>query len=305
MFKKSQDSLSRALVQDEDQNNEHSSCWIRVSQGWAGAQFGHIAIPRIGHEVMVDFLVGDPDQPVITGRTYHSTTEPPYALPEHKTRMTIKSKTHKGNGFNELRFEDENGKEEVFIHAERDQNNVVKNDETTQIGHDRTEQVGNDETITIGNNRTETVGQDEPLTVGRDQSNKINRNRMTKIEKDEVLNIGNNLSLDVYANQESKTGRDYKHRVEAKAILEVGQLLKHHTKHANMEAENKVRVAGPGGTVIIDAKGITLKGKVTVKGDLITRGGAPDKIETLSFMANQGEELCQACEDMKNKKVES
>ena len=177
----------------EGQNNEHSSCWIRVSQGWAGSQFGHIAIPRIGHEVMVDFLEGDPDQPIIMGRTYHSTTEPPYALPEHKTRMTIKSKTHKGNGFNELRFEDEKDREEIFIHAEKDQNNVVNNDETTQIGHDRTEQVGHDETINIGNNRTETIGQDESLTVGRDQSNKINRNRMTKIEKDEVLNIGNHL----------------------------------------------------------------------------------------------------------------
>ncbi|WP_418066578.1 bacteriophage T4 gp5 trimerisation domain-containing protein, partial [Rodentibacter caecimuris] len=171
--------------------------------------------------------------------------------------------------------------------------------------HDRSEQVGNDETITIGNNRTETVGQDESLTVGRDQSNKINRNRMTKIEKDEVLNIGNHLAMDIYANQDVKTGRDYKHVVQAKAKLEVGELLKHHTKHANMEAENKVRVAGPGGTIIIDTKGITLKGKVTVKGDLITRGGAPEKIETLSFIANQGDELCQVCEAMKNKKAES
>ncbi|MDG2946915.1 type VI secretion system tip protein TssI/VgrG, partial [Bisgaard Taxon 10/6] len=87
------------------QEDENSSCWVRVSQAWAGAQFGNIAIPRIGHEVIVDFLEGDPDQPIITGRTYHSTTEPPYNLPAHKTRMSIKSKTHKGSGFNELRFE--------------------------------------------------------------------------------------------------------------------------------------------------------------------------------------------------------
>ncbi|OOF67390.1 type VI secretion system Vgr family protein, partial [Rodentibacter caecimuris] len=184
------------------ENNEHSSCWIRVSQGWAGGQFGHIAIPRIGHEVIVDFLESDPDQPIIVGRTYHSTTEPPYTLPEHKTRMTIKSKTHKGNGFNELRFEDENGQEEIFIHAERDQNNVVKNNESTQIGNDRSEQVGHDETIHIGNNRTESVGQDEVLSIGRDQSNKINRNRITKVEKDDILNIGNHFAVDVYANQE-------------------------------------------------------------------------------------------------------
>ncbi|OOF66685.1 type VI secretion system Vgr family protein [Rodentibacter sp. Ppn85] len=286
----------------EGQNNEHSSCWIRVSQGWAGAQFGHIAIPRIGHEVMVDFLEGDPDQPVITGRTYHSTTEPPYALPEHKTRMTIKSKTHKGNGFNELRFEDENGKEEVFIHAERDQNNVVKNDETTQIGHDRSEQVGNDETITIGNNRTETVGQDESLTVGRDQSNKINRNRMTKIEKDEVLNIGNNLSLDVYANQQAKTGRDYSHQANRNALLKVGTELKKHSKDVKMTGSSLVKIRGQAGTVVIDGSGITLKGKVTVKGDLVQRGGSPESPQVLSFTANKARPTCEVCEAMKNQK---
>ncbi|OOF55444.1 type VI secretion system Vgr family protein [Rodentibacter myodis] len=286
----------------EGQNNEHSSCWIRVSQGWAGAQFGHIAIPRIGHEVMVDFLEGDPDQPVIIGRTYHSTTEPPYALPEHKTRMTIKSKTHKGNGFNELRFEDENGKEEVFIHAERDQNNVVKNDETTQIGHDRTEQIGHDETITIGNNRTETVGQDESLTIGRDQSNKINRNRMTKIEKDEVLNIGNNLALDIYANQHAKIGRDYTHQANRNALLKVGKELKHHSKNTQMTGSSLVKIRGKSGTIVIDSKGITLKGKVTVKGNLVTQGGTPESPQALSFTANDAKPTCEVCEAMKNQK---
>lgn len=286
----------------EGQNNEHSSCWIRVSQGWAGAQFGHIAIPRIGHEVMVDFLEGDPDQPVIIGRTYHSTTEPPYALPEHKTRMTIKSKTHKGNGFNELRFEDENGKEEVFIHAERDQNNVVKHDETTQIGHDRTEQVGHDETIHIGNNRTETVGQDESLTVGRDQSNKINRNRMTKIEKDDVLNIGNNFALDVYANQETKIGRDYSHQANRNALIKVGSELKQHSKNMKLTGSSLLKIRGKAGTIIIDGKGITLKGKVTVKGTLVQQGGTPESPQVLSFTANDAKPTCEVCEAMKNQK---
>ncbi|VAW92917.1 VgrG protein, partial [hydrothermal vent metagenome] len=123
----------------EGQRNEHASCWIRVSQGWAGAGWGAVAIPRIGQEVIVDFLEGDPDQPIITGRTYHAANVPPYPLPANKTRMSIKSKTHKGAGFNELRFDDEKDKEEVFIHAQKDQNNVVLNDETTEIGRNRTE----------------------------------------------------------------------------------------------------------------------------------------------------------------------
>ena len=271
-------------------------------QGWAGSQFGHIAIPRIGHEVMVDFLEGDPDQPIIMGRTYHSTTEPPYALPEHKTRMTIKSKTHKGNGFNELRFEDEKDREEIFIHAEKDQNNVVNNDETTQIGHDRTEQVGHDETINIGNNRTEMVGQDESLTVGRDQSNKINRNRMTKIEKDEVLNIGNHLSMDVYANQEVKIGRDYSHQTSRNAVFKAGKELKQHSKNIKLTGTTQVNIRGKAGTIIIDGSGITLKGKVTVKGNLIQSSGTPESPAVLSLAANDAKPICEVCEAMKNQK---
>ncbi|MDG3714587.1 type VI secretion system tip protein VgrG, partial [Pseudomonas aeruginosa] len=98
--------------------DDHSSCWVRAVQNWAGAAWGHMAIPRIGQEVLVIFMNGDPDQPVIVGRTYMATQPPPYELPKHKTRMTIKSQTHKGQGSNELRFEDEAGQEEVYIHAQ-------------------------------------------------------------------------------------------------------------------------------------------------------------------------------------------
>jgi|GEM_PF-1474402 len=150
------------------ENNEHSSCWIRVSQGWAGAGWGGMAIPRIGQEVIVDFLEGDPDQPIITGRTYHAVNTPPYGLPANKTRMSIKSQTHKGKGFNELRFEDENGQEEVFIHAQRDQNNIVGNDETTQVGVNRTESVAKNEIIQIAENRQQTIGGYQVTQVGKD-----------------------------------------------------------------------------------------------------------------------------------------
>ncbi|MEB6592710.1 type VI secretion system tip protein VgrG, partial [Pseudomonas asiatica] len=123
----------------ESNNNEFSSCWVRVSQGWAGGSWGSMAIPRIGQDVIIHYVNGDPDQPMITGRTYCGDQLPPYDLPDHKTRMTIKSQTHKGDGFNELRFEDELGRQEVFIHAEKDQNNVVKHNETTFVGNDRSE----------------------------------------------------------------------------------------------------------------------------------------------------------------------
>ncbi|RCV86323.1 type VI secretion system tip protein TssI/VgrG, partial [Billgrantia montanilacus] len=100
--------------------NETASAWLRVSQGWAGGGYGSIAIPRIGHEVIVSFLEGDPDQPLITGRTYHAVNTPPYALPEHKTRTVIRTQSHKGDGFNELRFEDEAEREQIWLHAQKD-----------------------------------------------------------------------------------------------------------------------------------------------------------------------------------------
>lgn len=107
--------------------NEDSSCWIRVSQPWAGAGFGHLAIPRVGQEVIVDFLNGDPDQPIIMGRTYHQDNRSPGSLPGTKTQMTIRSKTYKGSGFNELRFEDATGQEQVYIHAQKNMDTEVLN----------------------------------------------------------------------------------------------------------------------------------------------------------------------------------
>ncbi|SKC07900.1 vgrG protein [Pseudomonas putida] len=150
----------------ESQNNEFSSCWLRVSQGWAGGSWGSMAIPRIGQDVIIHYVNGDPDQPMITGRTYCGDQLPPYDLPDHKTRMTIKSQTHKGEGFNELRFEDELGKEEVFIHAQRDQNTLVNHNQSLSVGVDRTQQVGQDESVAIGRNRLRVVKANDTLKVG-------------------------------------------------------------------------------------------------------------------------------------------
>ncbi|WP_386688307.1 type VI secretion system Vgr family protein [Lonepinella sp. MS14437] len=275
----------------EGREDENSSCWVRVSQAWAGTQFGHIAIPRIGHEVIVDFLEGDPDQPIITGRTYHSTTEPPYNLPEHKTRMSIKSKTHKGSGFNELRFEDEKGREEIFLHAEKDQNNVVNHDESTQIGNDRTEQVGHDEVINIGNNRTETVGVDESITIYRDQQRSIGRNRMTKVEKDEILNINNQQHTTIYADYTIETGNDYTLEVSGSAEWEAGELIEHHAEIFHVEGYEEVIIESQAGKVIINGEGITLIGEVTIEGSLAYEGGSPESVNPFDTPINETNSL--------------
>ena len=258
--------------------DEHSSCWVRVVQGWAGAQYGNMMIPRIGHEVLVKYLNGDPDQPIVVGRTYHSTTEPPYELPKHKTRMTIKSKTHKGNGFNELRFEDEMGREEVFIHAEKDLNHIVKHDETTQVGHDRTEQVGRNETIHIGNDRTETVGQDEDLTINRDQIRSIGRNRITKIEKDDILNVNNNRRVNVHADSLIKVGQDLTIEIAQNGSWVAGELFEQVCELFDLEGYDEVHIQGPAGEIVLNQEGITLIGDVYVEGPLTEDAGAADGV---------------------------
>ena len=253
------------------QHNEHSSCWIRVSQGWAGAGWGGIALPRIGQEVIVDFLEGDPDQPIITGRTYHAVNRPPYDLPANKTRMSLKSKTHKGEGFNELRFEDENGQEEIFIHAQKDQNNVVRNDETTEIGHDRTEHVGNDETIEVG------------------------QNRATKIGKDELVKIGNHRELEVFANQTITTGGHHRHEVGGESTFKVGDKITHQTKVHELSAHERFAIRGPGGAIIIDSRGITLKGNISIKGNVAITAGAADSVNAFKSNFNAGKPICIPC----------
>jgi len=160
-------------------NDENSSCWIRVSNPWAGKKWGAIALPRIGHEVIVDFLEGDPDQPIITGRVYNGDNMPPYDLPANQTQSGMKSRSSKGgNGenFNEIRFEDKKGKEEVFIHAEKDQLNEVENDETTWVGHDRLETVDNDETIKIKGKRDEDVTKTEVVHIHQTRKHTIEKN---------------------------------------------------------------------------------------------------------------------------------
>ncbi len=145
--------------------DQDSSCWIRVAQAWAGTGFGHLAIPRVGQEVIVDFLNGDPDQPIIMGRTYHQENRTPGSLPGTKTQMTIRSKTYMGSGFNELKFDDATGRKQVYIHAQKNMDTEVLNDRTTTVKHDHRETVKNDQTVTIQEgNRLLTVEKGHKIT---------------------------------------------------------------------------------------------------------------------------------------------
>ena len=184
--------------------DEHSSAWVRVGQVWAGRGWGFMFIPRINMEVIVHFLDGDPDRPLVTGCVYNGDHDRPYALPAEKTKSTIKTKTSPGpegaDKHNELRFEDLAGHEEVFIHAQKDFNEVVEHDHTTlvkrnqgnHVRNNQSETIGCDQSLAVGRDRTKTVGRDETVTVERDESVTIKRNRWTEVQGFDLLHVVGN-----------------------------------------------------------------------------------------------------------------
>jgi type VI secretion system secreted protein VgrG len=154
----------------EAKADENSSCWIRVSQTWAGKGWGSVYIPRIGQEVLVDFIHGDPDNPIVIGSVYNGSAMPPYALPANATMSGVKSRSSKGGGgFNEIRMEDKKGEEQIFIHGEKNQDINIKNDCFETVGHDRHLIIKNNQIELVENNRSEEVKADHIEKIGKDR----------------------------------------------------------------------------------------------------------------------------------------
>ncbi|MCP8635952.1 type VI secretion system tip protein VgrG [Pseudomonas mosselii] len=173
-----------------DQSNENSSCWIRVSQATAGKNWGSIQVPRIGQEVIVSFLEGDPDRPIITGRVYNAEQTVPYDLPGGATQSGMKSRSSKGGSpanFNEIRMEDKKGAEQLYVHAERNMDTVVEQSETLSVGINRNQTVGMLETITIGQDRIRAVRRDDMLLVGASKTDSVSTSYL--------IEVGENLRL--------------------------------------------------------------------------------------------------------------
>ncbi|MFJ9993947.1 type VI secretion system tip protein VgrG [Pseudomonas putida] len=173
-----------------DQSNENSSCWIRVSQATAGKNWGSIQVPRIGQEVIVSFLEGDPDRPIITGRVYNAEQAVPYDLPGSATQSGMKSRSSKGGSpanFNEIRMEDKRGQEQLYMHAERNMDTVVEQNETLSVGASRVQTVGMLETITIGQDRIRAVRRDDMLMVGASKTDSVSTSYL--------IEVGENLRL--------------------------------------------------------------------------------------------------------------
>lgn len=302
------DEFSRVKVQffwdREGKKDEKSSCWIRVSQNWAGQNWGFVCIPRIGQEVIVGFLEGDPDQPIIIGRVYNADQMPPYDLPANMTQSGIKSRSSKGGGtanFNEIRFEDKKGSEQLFIHAEKNQDIEVENDETHWVGHDRTKTIDNDETTHVKHDRTETVDNNETITIHGARTETVDKNesitihgaRSEKVDKDETISIGGarsesvakDESISIDGARAEQVGKDESlsiggartHSVGKDDSLTVGKSLSITAADSISLTTGKASIVlKKDGTITISGKDITIvgKGKITGKAskDMILKG---------------------------------
>jgi type VI secretion system secreted protein VgrG len=262
------DEFGRVRVQfpwDRDgQGDENSSCWMRVSQGWAGTGYGMIVIPRIGHEVLVGFFEGDPDQPIIVGRVYNAKATVPYPLPDHKTRSTWKTDTSPGsNGFNEIMFEDKKGKELVFEQAQKNRRRLVKNDEQITIGHDRQKYVQNDDFSKTDGFVRVLVGKDQDIVIKQDKRERVEGNSHLYVKGKRNQMIEGNQSLEVKGDRHELIGETHALSVAKELHIKAGTALV-------IEAED-LTLKGPGGFIRIDGSGVTIRGTKVY----INSGGSP------------------------------
>ncbi|MBD0371107.1 MAG: type VI secretion system tip protein VgrG [Pyrinomonadaceae bacterium] len=273
------DKYGRIKVQfhwdQKGKNDENSSCWIRVDYGWAGKKWGGIYIPRIGQEVIVSYLEGDPDRPIITGAVYNAQQTVPYTLPDEQTKSTIKSNTSKGGeGFNEIRFEDKKDSEEIYVHAQKD-NNIV-------IEHDRTKKVLNDETNTIKNNRSTTIqeGNDtyvvdkgnrtfqvntgnetyevkgtRDVTVTGNETHTDKANFTHKVTGNYELKVTGNLTIDVTGSVTFKSAQAMTHETQMSMTNKAGMSM---TNEAQLSITNK----GTASNTVESGGMTTIKGAV-------------------------------------------
>ena len=281
--------------------DDKSSCWVRVSTVWAGKGWGVINTPRIGQEVLVAFLNGDPEDPIIVGRVYNAEQMPPYALPANKTQSGIKTRSTLGgtpDNFNEIRFEDKKGSEQLYIHAEKDKQIVVEHDRAISVGNNDAESVGNDQTIEVGNNqqisvakdRTDSVGKNESISigssrtenVGKDDSITVSGNRTLSVGKDESLTVGGNRNESVSKNVESSVGDDRKSSIGKDETISIG-------KHYALEAGDEI-------VLKTGSASITMKkdGTITIKGNNISiEGSGKINVKASSDVAIKGSQIKQ------------
>ncbi|MBS7561425.1 type VI secretion system tip protein VgrG [Pseudomonas sp. RC4D1] len=295
------DEFSRIKIQfhwdREGERNEFSSCWVRVATSWAGEGFGHVIIPRIGMEVLVSFIGGDPEQPLVTGCVPNQHTPVPYPLPANKTRSVFKTNSSPGGGgYNELRIEDRKGQEEIYVHAQKDQTIHVNNDELVSIG--------NDQTIGVIRDRVTSIGQDETNTVSRNRKEHIRQDVFVTIDRNEVRKIGNTLKEDITASHWVTVGENEKIVIEGVQSIEAKTALRTLTREYQLQGTERILIRGPAGKIVLDAGGITLEApNIRLKGNVSIVAPGGDQVQAIEAAINQGSALIEECPFAKGAKA--
>jgi type VI secretion system secreted protein VgrG len=256
----------------EGKRDDKSSCWIRVSQDYAGKNWGNVTIPRIGQEVLVSFLEGDPDRPIITGRVYNADQMPPYPLPSKKMVSGLKSNsTPGGGGYNEYIFDDTKGNELIREHGQFDKDSTIEHDLREHVLRDRHRDVTRDETVVIGNNQTNTIHANRTETVDKNETITIHANRTETVDKNETITIHQNRTEKVDQNETITIGSNRTENVGASENVTIGAARAH-----TVGANENVTIGGGRTESVGKDEGITIGGsrsESVAKDESVSIGG--------------------------------
>ncbi|HKE46325.1 MAG TPA: type VI secretion system tip protein TssI/VgrG [Steroidobacteraceae bacterium] len=300
----------------EGKEDENASCWISVAQPWSGKNWGAVHIPRVGQEVVVAFLEGDPDRPFVIGSVWNGANMPPYELPANKTQSGVKSRSSKGGGgdnFNELRFEDKKGSEEVYLHAEKDQINMVENDRTTMVGRDKSETVNRNKLVHVVGNHTEnidgamsvvisktltenvllnyaesvaggmevsvgavmaiTVGAAMAETVGGARTENVGGSSTESVGKSKTLTVGKDLTESVKGEMTTTVEKDKAETVQGQQRIEVQKEFMLQAKKVQITADEEINLKTGSAEIVLKKNG-----DITIKGGKISVKGSGDVV---------------------------
>ncbi len=266
------DDLGRIKVQfywdREGQNDENTTCFIRVMQSWAGAQWGTSFIPRIGHEVIVDFIDGDPDRPIITGTVYNGKNKPPF---DSKTKSGVRTRSTKGGtaaNCNELIFDDKKDNEQIFIHAEKNMDTEVENDQTISVDNDRRKRVTNNQDESVGKNKTIMVGEDHTESIGKNMSLEVGENQSTMVGKNRSIDVADNHNESIGKSMTISVSKDLTETVSGQYTEAVTKDYSLSAKTITMEADDRITLKTGSAQIVMKSNGdITISGKnIYVKG---------------------------------------
>ncbi|PQJ42684.1 type VI secretion protein VgrG [Vibrio campbellii] len=280
------------------QSDEHSSCWLRVSQSMAAPNWGAVYLPRIGHEVIVTFLEGDPDRPLVTGAVYNGLHTPPYPLPENKTRTVFRTQSHKAEGYNEMYFEDQSDQEEVHFRAQKDMK--------TKVLNNRYRDIGNDEELKVGNNQENNILGDRKEVIDGHKTSITKQTFMEQVEEDvhvtynanEKKQIANNQTLSIDENRQTMIGKSTSLDIEGNATLAIldsrsvdvgSDDLQSIGENLTVDVQGNTSIRSDGETTYISGEeikvqvgyaGLILKssGKIQLYGSSITIDGGSESI---------------------------